>query len=165
MSIESKLDEQNAPEIQICRSLNRPIQGTTIPTCHGTAMKSIRSSFKRAEAQLPIPTVPLEPEHLNLVNVAMNTRSKTKRWHNLLQTDVSMVLYDALFCASTALQSTSLRDRFVAPEAIRPTGVLDRELSNEEKAELGIVLRRALKNGNWEDIILHRLSFFLLFSF
>jgi len=106
-------------------------------------------------------------EHLNLVNLAMNARSKTKRWHHLLQTDVhiSMVLYDALFCASTALQSTSLRDRFVAPEAIRPPGVLDQELSNEEKAELGIVLRRALKNGNWKDIILHRLSFFLLFSF
>jgi hypothetical protein len=130
-------------------------------------MKSFRSAFKRAEAQLPIPTVPLEPEHLNLVNLAMNARSKTKRWHHLLQTDVhiSMVLYDALFCASTALQSTSLRDRFVAPEAIRPPGVLDQELSNEEKAELGIVLRRALKNGNWKDIILHRLSFFLLFSF
>ena len=76
-------------------------------------------TFKRAEAQLPIPTVPLEPEHLNLVNVAMNTRSKTKRWHHLLQSDVyvSMVLYDALFCASTALQSTSLRDRFIAPDS------------------------------------------------
>ena len=125
-------------------------------------MKSIRSRFKRPEAQLPIPTVPLEPEQLNLVNDAMNTRSKTNRWHHLLQADVhlSMVLSDALFCASTALQSTSIRDRFVAPEAIHSSGALDQVLSNEEKTELGIVLRRALKNRNWEDIILHRLSFF-----
>ena len=136
-----------------------------LPTCHSTAMKGIRSVFKHAEGQLPIPTVPLEPEHLNLVNVAMNTRSKTKRWHHILQYDVSMVLYDALFCASTALQSTSLRDRFVTPKAIRSGGVMDEELSNQEKAKLRIVLRRALKNGNWVDIILHRLSFFLLFSF
>lgn len=128
-------------------------------------MKSIRSALKRPEAQLPIPTVPLEPEHLNLVNSAMNTRSQTKRWQNILQTDVCMVLHDALFCASTALQSTSLRDRVVASEAIRSSGILDRELSDEEKADLEIVLRRALKNGNWEDIIMHRLSFFLLFSF
>lgn len=60
-------------------------------TLLSAAMKSIRSAFERAEPQLPIPTVPLEQEHLNLVNVAMNTRSKTQRWHNLLQTDGSQL--------------------------------------------------------------------------
>ena len=118
------------------------------------------SALKRAEA---IPTVSLEREHLNLVNIAMNTRSKTKRWQTI--TDVCMTLSDALFCASTALQSTSLRHRVVAPEAICSSGVLDQELNDEEKANLEIVLRTALKNGNWEDIIMRRLSLFLLFSF
>jgi hypothetical protein len=131
-------------------------------------MKRFKSAFKRAEAQLlPITLVPLSQEHLNLVNSAMNGHSKTKRWHTLLQTDdlVSLVLSDILFCASTALQSTSIHDHIVAPNAICSSGVLDQELSNEEKAELRIALRRASKHGNWEEIITHRLSRFLLFPF
>jgi hypothetical protein len=130
-------------------------------------MKRFKSAFKRAEAQLPITLVPLSQEHLNLVNSAMNGHSKTKRWHTLLQTNelVPLVLSDVLFCASTALQSTSIHNRIVAPNTIRSPGVLDRDLSNEEKAELRITLRRASKHGNWEEIITHRLSLFLLFSF
>ena len=66
----------------------------------------------------------LSQEHLNLVNSAMNRHSQTKRWHALLQTIglVPMVLRDVPFCSSTTFQSTSLHNRVVAPQAIRPAG-------------------------------------------
>ena len=127
-------------------------------------MKSFKLVFKHPEAQFPI--TPLSQEHLNLVNSAMNGHSKTKRWHTLLQTDelVSIVLSDVLFCVSTTLQSTSIHNHIVAPNAIRSLGVLDQQLSNKEKAELRIALRRASEHGNWGEIIMHCLSLFLLFS-
>jgi hypothetical protein len=129
-------------------------------------MPNLLSPFKRPEAALPIRTVPLSQD-LNFVNSAMNGHSRTKHWRSLLQKNnyLPMVIHDVLFYASTALQSTSFRNRVVAPRAVRSAGVLDQELSNDTMAELKIMLQRAMKDGRWDDIIMHCLSLFLLLSF
>jgi hypothetical protein len=130
-------------------------------------MRNFSLAFKRAEAPLPTPTIPLSQEDLHFVNSAMNGHSQAKNWRTLLQNNdlIPIVLHDALFCASTALQSTSFRSRVVAPRAIPPAGVLGEELSNDTMAELKIMLQGASKHGKWDDIIMHRLFLFLLFSF
>jgi hypothetical protein len=130
-------------------------------------MRNFSLAFKRAEAPLPTPTIPLSRDDLHFVNSAMNGHSQAKNWRTLLQNNdlVPIVLHDVLFCASTALQSTSFRNRIVAPRAVRSAGVLGQELSNDTMAELKIMLQRAMKDGRWDDIIMHCLSLFLLFSF
>jgi hypothetical protein len=105
----------------------------------------------------------LPEDQLAQLNDAMNARAKKKQWSVVLGDieDVPFVLYQALIQATTALQSTELKDRIIAPKSVPNHVSLDEELGIKEKAEWGILLKKALQQGDWVELITHRMSRFL----
>jgi hypothetical protein len=109
----------------------------------------------------------LPEDQLGELNAKMNARAKEMQWLTILRNAENLppILEQALVYASTALQSTSLKDRVITPKSVRNQAPMDDELSSDEKAEWMTLLKRALKNGDWEELIAHRLSHLVLFSF
>jgi len=109
----------------------------------------------------------LPEDQLGELNSKMNSRAKEMQWLSILRNAENLppILEQALVYASTALQSTNLKDRVMAPKSVRNQAPMDDELSIDEKAEWMTLLKRALKKGDWEELIAHRLSHLLLFSF
>jgi hypothetical protein len=109
----------------------------------------------------------LSEDQLGELNSKMNTRAKQMQWSSILRNPESLspILEQALVYASTALQSTSLKDRVIAPKSVRNQATMEDELSSDEKAKWMSLLKRALKKGDWEELIAHRLFHLLLFSF
>ena len=97
----------------------------------------------------------------------MNARAKEMQWLSILRNAENLppILEQALVYASTAFQTTSLKDRVITPKSVCNQAHMDDELSSDEKAEWMTLLKRVLKNGDWEELIAHRLSHLLLFSF
>jgi hypothetical protein len=105
----------------------------------------------------------LPEDQLAQLNNAMNTLAGEMQWSLFLGSDkhLPFVLYQALVHASTALQSTDLKDRIIAPKSVPNHVSLDEELGIKEKAEWGILLKKALQQGDWVELITHRMSRFL----
>jgi hypothetical protein len=105
----------------------------------------------------------LPEDQLAQLNNAMNTLAGEMQWSLFLGSDkhVPFVLAQALAHASTALQSTELKDRVIAPKSVPNHVSLDEELGIKEKAEWGILLKKALQQGDWVELITHRMSRFL----
>jgi hypothetical protein len=112
------------------------------------------------------PSSLLPQDQFDLLNSVMNNEARDRHWSTMLTKDIDLItlLHDALFSASTALQSTTLKGRVTGPDAIPSRLTLEQQLSSEEKVELGNVLTRALKVENWEEFITHRPSRLVSFS-
>jgi hypothetical protein len=109
----------------------------------------------------------LSEDQLGELNYKMNARAKQMQWSSILKNaeSLSPILEQALVYASTALQSTSLKDHIIAPKSVRNQAPMEDELSSDEKAKWMTLLKKALKTGDWEELIAHRLFHHLLFSF
>ncbi|KIM74200.1 hypothetical protein PILCRDRAFT_828491 [Piloderma croceum F 1598] len=108
------------------------------------------------DATQPRPQL-LSQAKLDQLNSTMNAHAKEERWLDLLKNDATshFVLYGVLIYASTALQSTALKDRIIAPKAILSLADLDKPLTGEAKAEWKKFLKRLLRQKNWEELITH----------
>jgi hypothetical protein len=109
----------------------------------------------------------LPEDQLRELNSRMDAEAKSLLWSSALKNPqkLPLILAQALACASTELQSTSLRDRVIAPTSIPNGPALEAKLNGEQKAEWMAVLKKALSQKDWEPLITHRLSNLLPLSF
>lgn len=108
----------------------------------------------------------LPQAQLDQLNSTMNAHAKEKRWLDQLKNDATFhfVLYSVLIYASTALQSTTLKDRIIAPKAIPSPLDLYEDLTGKAKAEWKKFLKRLLRQRNWDELITRRPSLLLFIS-
>jgi hypothetical protein len=85
----------------------------------------------------------------------MDAEAKSLLWSSVLKNaqKLPLILAQALACASTELQSTSLRDRVIAPASVPNGPALEAKLNSEQKAEWMAVLKKALSQKDWEPLI------------
>jgi hypothetical protein len=109
----------------------------------------------------------LPEDQLRELNSRMDAKAKSLRWSSFLKNaqNLPLILAQALACASTELQSTSLRDRVIAPASVPNEPALEARLNGEQKSEWMALLKKALRQKDWEPLITHCLSHLPLLSF